>query len=185
MMRRIYISNNFDKQCKVAVGQKPSIMIQNEEYIFDPPWTILDRFYTLDWLNFFAIKCKLIDLFEFYLFAMRFWQFRNSFLEKHLRFVKVKQQTQYQYSRYYFCNLGFVIEEWYVVDFLCLKVNKHTNIDSRYLVNTYLCSRYINIPTKLNTISQLMWFCLISCLRDSKFKHDLRHVTAQILCQVK
>ena len=115
---------------------------------------------------------------------MRFWQFRNSFLEKHLRFVKVKQQTQYQYSRYYFCNLGFVIEEWYLVDFLCLKVNKHTNIDSRYLINTYLCSRYINIPTKLNTISQLMWLCLISCLRDSKFKHDPRHVSAQILCQV-
>ena len=24
------------------------------------------------------------------------------------------------------------------MDFLCLKVNKHTNIDFRYLVNTYL-----------------------------------------------
>ena len=47
-----------------------------------------------------------------------------------------------------FCNLVFCNGR--VVDFLCLKVNKHTNIDFRYLVNTYLL-----VPQKCSVESSI------------------------------
>ena len=53
------------------------------------------------------------------------------------------------------------------MDFLCLKVNKHTNIDFRYLVNTYLL-----VPQKCSVESSINQAQILTPIPSTGFMYN-------------